>query len=173
MKSLLFTLLFAPFLACAQMQPVAPTNAQLSAGVEAKAPFKGANVILVHTTDSTAVALKKISRALVLAGMEPDRIDTEIGYMTTKARAVGSINPATYTYKVVCAAEPGGSVLRITGTLSYTMKLMIVPVTESMRWTPNGNGNGKGCFTAVEAAAISYAGARIGYKQENTEIVLH
>ena len=165
----LFCLLLTTAPAFAQMQPTMLTTAERAAkaiaeGAEMTEPFKGANTILIHTTDSAAVALKKFARALILAGIEPDRIDAEIGYLTTKGKAIGTLTPAVYAYRVVSTPERGGTVLTISG--DYTVRVGLTGgITAPMRWTP-GNGNqGKGCFAVVEPAALAYPGGRIWYKQ--------
>ena len=132
------------------------------AGTEAAQPFKGANTILIHTTDSVGPALKKFARAMLLNGLEPDRIDAEIGYLNSKPKRVGSISPATFEYKAVATAEPSGTLLTITG-------IYIVPLsearnmTESMFWTKGNLLQAKQCFIGVELAALAYPQGRIGY----------
>lgn len=174
MKHLLLALM--PFLfimpVMAQMQPPPPTIAELAAGQESATPFKGANVILLHTPDSSAVALKKMARALILAGIEPDKLEIEIGYLTTKGKAVGQLTPAMFQYKVVSSPEPGGTLLTITG--DFTVRISLVSsMTVPMHWTP-GNGNqGKICFATIEPVALSYPKGRIGYKSRPERPAIH
>ncbi|GAC1379170.1 MAG: hypothetical protein NVS3B25_31580 [Hymenobacter sp.] len=150
----------------AQMQPVAPTEAELrAAGTESPRPFKDANTILVHAPDSVGVALRKLARSLVMAGIEPDRIDAQVGYLTTKGKAVGALAPAVYQYKVLATPEPGGTMLAITG--DYTKRVSLLQsVTVAMFWRSGGLLESKQCFALVEAAAATYPKGRLGYKYQ-------
>jgi hypothetical protein len=143
----------------------APTLAQTTppAGQEAIQPFKGANEILIHTPDSTGVALKKMARALIVAGIEPDKVDAEIGYITTKGKSVGQMTTATFNYRIVATPEPSGTLLSITG--DYTVGLNAVrAMTNPMYWVKGNLLQVKQCFITIEPVAQSYPGGRVGYK---------
>lgn len=173
---LLVALLLFASPAVAQMQPTQPTAAELSekaraSGLEMSKPFKGATTILLHTTDSADVALKKFARVLVTNGYEPDKLDVEIGYLTTKGKHVGDITPAVYEYKAVSSSEPGGSLLTITG--SFTAKISAFnSMTVPMAWAPGNLLHAKHCFVAIEAIASAYAGGRLGYATKPERPVL-
>ena len=173
---LLVALLLSASPAVAQMQPTQPTAAELSekaraSGLEMSKPFKGATTILLHTTDSADVALKKFARVLVTNGYEPDKLDVEIGYLTTKGKQVGNLTPAVFEYKAVSSSEPGGSLLTITGL--FTVKANAFnSITGSMAWAPGNLLQAKHCFVAIEAVALGYINARIGYATKPERPVL-
>ena len=142
---------------------LAATPAARAQSSEVPAPFKGANIILVHTTDSTGVAVRTMARALLQAGLEPDRYDAQVGYLTTKGKLFGMILPAVYVYKVLATTEPGGTLLTITGEFTQQLAPMH-SITSPMFWTP-GNPEGKRCFALVEPVAQAYPKGRVGYLQ--------
>lgn len=154
--ALLSLLLLASVPALAQTAP--------PVGQESTEPFKGANEILIHTPDSTSVALKKLAREMIVAGIEPDKIEPEIGYLTTKPKAVGQLTPASFSYKVVSSSEPGGTLLRITG--DYTVKLnMVSSMTNPMYWVKGNLLQAKQCFVAIQPVALAYPGGKVAYRQ--------
>jgi hypothetical protein len=151
---LVLGLAFASGTAFAQSAP--------GSGAEVTTPFKGANVILIHTTDSTSAALKKLARALIVAGIEPEKVEPEIGYLSTKAKPVGQLSPATFEYKAVATPEPGGTLLSITGT--YTVKMnMVNSMTNSMYWVKGNLLQAKQCFSTIQPIAEAYPGGKVGY----------
>jgi hypothetical protein len=160
---LLAGLLLAAVPAVAQ---TAPTDSELRAsGAESPVPFKGANIILVHTTDSMRVAVKNMARALIVAGIEPDKIDSDIGYLTTKPKPVGTLSPATFQYKIVASPEPTGTVLSITG--DYTVKVNLVnSLTSTMFWSKGNIAQGRQCFALIEPVAQAYPNGKLGYKSK-------
>lgn len=142
-----------------------PSLAQTAppAGQEAAQPFKGANEILIHTPDSASAALKKMARALIVAGIEPDKVDTEVGYMTTKGKSVGQMTPATFNYRIVATPEPSGTLLSITG--DYTVGLNASrSMTNPMYWVKGNLLQAKQCFITIEPVAQTYPGGRLGYR---------
>ena len=161
MKRLLFaTVLLLPFGVLAQTQNPA----------ESATPFKGANTILIHTADSSGIALRKIAKALLIAGIEPDKIEPEIGYLTAKGKSSGSMSSAIFDYKIVTSPERGGTLLTISGSCTTRASLthtIVVP----MVW--GASGNAKNCFVLIEPVAVSYAPATIGYLQkgENKAVI--
>lgn len=173
MKYLLCLALLGSAPAMAQMQPPAPTVAErLARGLEVPEPFKGANSILVHCPDSAGVALKQFARALIQAGLEPDRIDPEGGYLTTRGKSAAQLPAVVFSYQAIGSREPGGTLLTITG--SYTVRMSLAnSVTIPMNWT-QGNGNpGKACFALIEPVALAYPRARIGYKLQPERPVMN
>ena len=145
--------------------------AQTAATAEAPAPFKGANTILLHTPDSTGPALNKMARALIVAGIEPDKIEPQIGYLTARGHSSGSMNPATFDYRIVASPEPGGTLLTISGTCN-TRASFTQTIAVPMVW--GASGNAKGCFALIEPIALSYTPAKIGYlKKGENKAVLH
>lgn len=139
-----------------QQQPV---------GVEAATPFRGANIILIHTPDSIGPALDKLARVLIVAGIEPDKIDPHIGYLTTKPKPVGQITPAAFQYRAIASREPGGTLLAITG--AYTVQLNLArSMTQPMYWVKGNMLQAKLCFVTVQPAAEAYPGGRVAYRTE-------
>jgi hypothetical protein len=132
-------------------------------GQESQAPFKSANTLVIHTSDSSSVALKKIAKALVTAGIEPDKLEPEIGYLTAKGQSSGSMTPAVFNYKIVASSEPGGTALTISGTCT-TRASFTHTIEVPMVW--GASGNAKKCFALIEPVVLSYAPAKIGYLQK-------
>jgi hypothetical protein len=100
-----------------------------------------------------------------VAGIEPDKVETEIGYLTTKAKPVGQLSPATFEYKAVATPEEGGALLSITGT--YTVKMnMVNSMTNSMYWVKGNLLQAKQCFSTIEPVAISYPGGKVAYSKK-------
>lgn len=138
-----------------QQQPV---------GVEVPAPFKGANTILIHTPDSIDAALDKLARALIVSGIEPDKIDSHIGYLTTKPKPVGQLTPAAFQYRAIASREPGGTLLAITG--AYTVQMSLArSMTQPMYWVKGNMLQAKLCFVTIQPAAEAYPGGRVAYLQ--------
>ena len=150
MKSLLLVaLLVASVCATAQTTP---------------APFKGANIILIQTPDSANVALKKMASAFVVSGFVPEKLDTELRYLTTRPKTFGKTTPAVFAYKVLARRTPGGgTTLEITG--DCTVQVDAQPVVTSMQWnkstTPTQQN--KVCFNEAEKAAKAYLGGVVKY----------
>jgi hypothetical protein len=134
-------------------------------------PFNGAEQILIHTTDSSAAALKKMARTLVLAGIKPDKTYTTLRYYyATKAKPVGRLHPAIYSYKVLASREPTGTLLTITGT--YTVKVYSGDTVESMYWVRDNlppaertflAWHAKQCFRVILPVAQAYSGGHVEY----------
>jgi hypothetical protein len=134
-------------------------------------PFNGAEQILIHTTDSSAVALKKMARTLVLAGIKPDKTYTALRYYyATKPKPVGRLHPAIYSYKVLASREPTGTLLTITGT--YTVKVYSGDTVESMYWVRDDlppaertflAWHAKQCFRVIQPVAQAYPGGHVEY----------
>jgi hypothetical protein len=132
--------------------------------------FSGAEQLLIHTTDSSAVALKKMVRTLVLAGFEPNKTYPNLRYLTTKGKLVGRLHPATYRYMVVASHEPTGTLLTITGT--YTVKVYSGDTVESMYWVRDDlppaeqtflAWHAKQCFLIIQPIAQAYPGGHVEY----------
>jgi hypothetical protein len=70
------------------------------------APFKGANTIVVHTSDSAAVAYKNIARILLDAGYTLDRADKELLFLNTKSKSAPRYN---MMHIVRASIKPSGS----------------------------------------------------------------
>jgi hypothetical protein len=134
------------------------------------APFNGVEQILIHTTDSSAVALKKMARTLVLAGFKPNKTYPNLRYLTTKGKLVGRLHPATYHHMVVAGREPTGTLLTITGT--YTVKVYSGDTVESMYGVRDDLSSAertflawhaKQCFRVIQPVAQAYPGGHVGY----------
>ena len=149
------------------MQPTLPTNAERAAqeianGKEMAEPFKGATTILIHTTDSAAVALKKFARVLLANDMEPDKIDAKLGYLRTKDKMVGQLSSAVYQYKVISSAEHSGTLLAVTG--NFTARVTLTQsISVPMVWIEGNLLQAKQCFVMIQTVAFACPGGRIGY----------
>jgi hypothetical protein len=151
-------------LSAALLLAACPVIAQkVVVGQESQTPFKSANTLIIHTSDSSSFALKKLAKALVIAGIEPDKLEPEIGYLTAKGQSSGSMNPAVFNYKIVASSEPGGTTLTISGTCT-TRASFTHTIDVPMVW--GATGNSKKCFALIEPVALSYASAKIGYLQK-------
>ena len=108
MKTLLTCLLVASAPACGQTVP--------AAGIEASAPFKKANTILVHSSDSANVAYKKAVAGLLVAGFALDKAEPAAMFVSTPAK---SLTPALFIrLNVYVAPAPGGSTIAYRGLFS-------------------------------------------------------
>jgi hypothetical protein len=133
-------------------------------------PFYGAEQILIHTTDSSAVALKKMARTLVLAGIKPAKTYAPLYYYATKTKPVGRLHPAIYRYMILASREPTGTLLTITGT--YTVKVYSGDTVASMYWVRDDlppaertylAWHAKQCFRVILPVAQAYPGGHVAY----------
>jgi hypothetical protein len=143
------------------LSTLAQTTPMPAVGVEVTTPFKGANVLLLHTTDSASTALKNLGRLLVKNGYSIDKLDLQLGYLTTADPTVAA-GHTTYDYKAVADPEKGGTVLSISGR--YTTVTGFAAVVSGPVAYGKGNA-GKG-FTAIEPVAQAYPNSRVGYAHD-------
>lgn len=102
------SLLLAVLLACS-----IPTLAQTvpTVGQEAGAPFKGANVVLIHSTDSASVAYDKVGRLLLSEGYALDKTDKGLGFIGTSYREVAK-GRAQVALRFTVIPAPSGVVIQ-------------------------------------------------------------
>ncbi|GAB2958963.1 hypothetical protein GCM10027048_27680 [Hymenobacter coalescens] len=122
-------------------------------------PFKKANVILVQTPDSPAVALRNLARVLVQQGYTIQRLDEQMGTLRTDPRSLPKGFSPTLTI-VALATKSGTLALRgefvidaaTLGRVSYTTEFVGME-----------NAANKLTFREVEKAAKAYPGGRVQY----------
>jgi hypothetical protein len=77
--------------------------------------FRGANVVIIHTSDSTASAYLKLARVLLSQGYAIDESDKKLGYLQTQYRP-SNINKVIYlAVKATVQAESNGSKIELRG----------------------------------------------------------
>ncbi|MFD1875558.1 hypothetical protein [Hymenobacter bucti] len=135
MKKLLLALLLLAYSAGAQSLPPLPAPTELGppAGQEASMPFKLANVIVVHTSDSPRTAYQKLATLLLEQGYQLEKTDSAQGRITTdyhrsayrrikvslqfvisaqasgalvEERAIGQVSVAASRFAVECRGTP-------------------------------------------------------------------
>lgn len=135
-------------------------------GTEVAAPFKGANIILLHVPDSAAIALKNFGRLLVTSGYSVDKLDLQLGYLTTLEPSAG-VGRASYDYRVVAEPEAYGTMLRITGQYSLITGFMSV-ISGSVLCGP-GKGKPETGFASIEKIALAYRSGHLGYAHDGNQ----
>lgn len=123
--------------------------------------FKGANTILVQTSDSANTALTKMARLFVQQGFTIDKLDQSLGYLTTTGKTYGQISPAVFTYKVVAQPSASGTVLVVTG--EYIVQAGLRSITSPMHWYKGNLTQDKQCFLHAQEVANAYSGASVSY----------
>ena len=158
MKTLLLWLLLAPVSVFAQMQPAPPTNAQLERlylqGVEAPRSFKKANIILLHTSDSSKVALRKVAGLLQQRGFAIDRLDYDLLSVSTKPKPFAGSSSHTMTILAIA----GQGVVTMSGL--WHGEFGSVSVDEPAAYT---NPASKKAIAEIEEVGRAYVGGRLGY----------
>jgi hypothetical protein len=115
----------------------------------------------LHTPDSAATALKNLGRLLVKNGYTLDKLDVQLGYLTTTEPSAGSFH-TSYAYKAMVESAKQGATLTVTGRFSYMTGFATVkngPVLV-------GKGNAGAGFDAIERVLLAYPGGRVGYAQD-------
>lgn len=160
-----FSLLFSTPVMAQQNTPSSANDRAVgpmpAVGIEATVPFKGANVLLLHTSDSAATALKNLGRLLVKSGYTLDKLDMQLGYLTTIEPSAGSFH-TSYAYKAIAESAKQGVTLIVTGRFIYMTGFATVkngPVVV-------GKGNAGAGFDAIERILLTYPGGRVGYAQD-------
>lgn len=123
---------------------------------EAPQPFKGANLVLVHTPDSARAALRLVALQLQRQGFAVNPINYELLSVTTAAKAVpkAPLNTMTATASV----EAGAVVLRG----QWHAQLNGMSMDEAAAYTSPA---GRKAFAELEAAARAYPGGRVTYSK--------
>lgn len=134
-------------------------------GQEAAEPFKGANVILVSTGDSVAVAYKKIGAAILGAGYTIDQADRELGFINTKPHATPSGSPL-HTVRVVITPAQTGAVIELRGALSLARAMVASPMFAGESQTAFRGMKGSAfmvCWQELQAMARAYPSGKLSY----------
>jgi uncharacterized protein YukE len=123
-------------------------------GVEASSLFKGANVIVVHTSDSAKVALRKVAISFQQHGFVIDRMDYDLLSLSTKPKPFA--RSSSHTMQATAVAEQG--IIKLGGL--WHGELGAIHVDEQAGYT---NAASKAAFAEIEAVAKDYPNASIGY----------
>jgi hypothetical protein len=126
-------------------------------GTEAAQPFRGANVVIIHTTDSAKVALKQVASQLQSNGFVIDRLDYDLMSVSTKSRSFAG--SGFHTMVASAAIEKGDVVLRG----EWHGQLGQYSTTEPAAYTNNAS---KKALSELEAVAKAYPGGRVAYLQK-------
>jgi hypothetical protein len=137
-------------------------------GTEAAQPFKKANTIVIHTTDSTGLAYKKIAQAILEAGYTIDRADKELGFINTKAKTLaksGTQNTVQANIKRVGAE----TLVELRG--AFSMPAMAAMYAVMAGDTPTQYRGMKGSpimssWDEMMRVATLYRGDALGFKQQ-------
>jgi hypothetical protein len=121
----------------------AARKAAPASGQEAEQPFKGANTVVVHTSDSAATAFRNAGRALIASGYSPTQKDSELLYLLTGFRPLSQGATLRVSMRISVTSEPSGSAIAFTGTVASAMADLWVggatPVTGRVEFRPSGN----------------------------------
>lgn len=133
------------------------------AGIESAQPFKGANLILVHTPDSTDAALKKIAQSLLSNGYTIASINKELAFIDTGYRVTQSVGVQVALHFAVLSSSEGATieargVLRIPG-LNSTIVAGDSPIEKRGM---SGSAYAL-AWQELEKAAVAYPSGKIGY----------
>ena len=149
----------------------APTLAQTApaAGQEAPTPFKKANTVIIHTTDSLGTAYKKLAGVLLNAGYTLDRNDKELGFLNTKARPAAN-KVAMHTLRASVVKTPEGTDILLRGSYATPGLAAVSP------WLMSGDTETEyrgmktsvvmSCWNELEKVAALYPGGRLSYKAQ-------
>jgi hypothetical protein len=157
---LLAGLLMAAVPALAQKAP--------PAGQEAPQPFKKANTIIIHTTDSTTVAYKKIAGVLLGAGYTLDRADKELGFMNTKPRPTSTKN-AVHTIRVAILPAQSGVDIQLKSSFATPTLAAISPIMAGDMETDFRGMKGSPIMASwdeMQKVAVLYSGGQLAYKAQ-------
>jgi hypothetical protein len=127
----------------------------LSIGQTAQ-PFKGANVVVITTTDSAKVALKRLARQLQAQGFVIDRLDYDLASLSTKAKGLRSIGG--YTVAASATYEPGHLVLRG----QWHGQFGHYSTDEPAAYT---TASSRAALAELQAAAVAYPGGAVSYEK--------
>ena len=149
------------------------TKAELAAkaineGKEMDEPFKGANTILIHTTDSAAAAYGNVARALLAANFALGKTDKEFGIVSTVPRP-GKTGVAV-TVNAVITSEAGGSLVRLRGTGTWAVaEFVIRGAGQQISAVSYGGLQGspkREEWNLMAQAAAAYKGGRVTYANQ-------
>ncbi|TVT43122.1 hypothetical protein FNT36_03245 [Hymenobacter setariae] len=153
------------FLLAGLLLAAIPTLAQTAppAGQEAAQPTKRDNVIILHTTDSVAVAYSKLGRVLLDGGYPIDRSDKELGYINTSYRPTQNrAVEAAYRFSIKPSKE--GAIIEVRGMCKMpSMRLGDTPIDYRGAF-----GSAPGiAWQEMSRLALSYKAPVVTYKRQN------
>ena len=162
-------LFLMPVVAFAQMHPSPSVQSESTAVQEAIAPFKGATAIIVHTTDSAAVAYKKVARSLLASGFSLNKTDEALGYISTAARQAPRYN-MLYTCSVSIQRAQQGTTVTMYGAFSLPGAAAVSPIMageSTIEYRGGPNSTYMICWNALQKAlAVAYPNATTGYVRQ-------
>jgi len=148
----------------AQRAPSLTSLPEQPEGSEGASLFKRANVLIIHTTDSTSVAYTKIARILLADGYAIEKADKELGYINTQYRTTAVSRALQAALRFTIA--PGTSETRI--ELRGTGLMPGFPTLGTMRLEARGQGGSpiSTAWAEMQRVATLYPGAQLSYKRE-------
>jgi hypothetical protein len=159
------------YLLAACLLTAAPVIAQTvpAAGQETAQPFKKANTVVIHTSDSLAVAYRKLAGVLLNAGYTIDRNDKELGFLNTKARPASN-KAAMQTLRASVIKTQEGADILLKGSYSTPGLAAVSPFFMSGDSETEYRGM-KGsitmsCWNELEKVAALYPNGRLAYKAQ-------
>lgn len=151
MKALLLTLaLSAQFLTAHGQAPQAKPKAKDS-------------LVLIQTTDSAVVALKKVATIFVTQGYTVEKLDTQFLTLTLAPKTLTIKNNPMLSVRA-SASKGANSILTLTG--EYKAMLGEVALNglakfEGVEWGLNSK-----CFRAIESIALTYPSGQVLYGKQ-------
>lgn len=138
-------------------------------GQEAAQPFKKANTLIIHTSDSVATAYRKLAGVLLNAGYTIDRNDKELGFLNTKARPTAK-KMAMQTLRASVVKTQTGADILLKGSYATPGLAAMSP------WLMSGDTETEyrgmkgslimSCWDELEKVAALYPGGRLAYKTQ-------
>jgi dihydrofolate reductase len=129
-----------------------------SAQTVADQPFKGANVIVITTTDSTEAAWQTFGQTLASNGFAIKNADKNLLTLTTEPLAVGEGG------QVVANAVAKGNTIELRGAIT-------VPVVSRNTWPMEYRGSAGNthmrAWRKLDAAAKAYPSGRVTYAKKD------
>lgn len=140
---------------CAQKAP--------AAGVESATAFKGANIALIHITDSTGIALKRLAQSLLSNGYTIASINKELSFIDTGYRTVKSSGVQVSLHFVVIPNDAGATI-EARGTLTIPGLNSTIAAGESPIEKRGMNGSAYAlAWQELERAVMAYPNGKVGY----------
>lgn len=137
-------------------------------GTEAAQPFKKANTVIIHATDSMSVAYTGIAKAILAAGYTIDRSDKELGFVNTKPRPLGRMS-VQESLQASLKRSSTGIDIQITGSYSAPAIAAVSPLSAGETRVDYRGMKGSvvmACWEELQRVAALYPNAILGYKQQ-------
>lgn len=133
------------------------------AGQEAVAPFKGANVILIHTPDSTSATLLKLARVLLSNGYAVASINKELGFIYTEYRVTQS-RGVQVSLRFAVLQDLSGTTIEARGNLKVPGLGATIAAGEAPIEKRGMNGSAYMlAWEELNKAALAYPSGKVGY----------